>query len=100
MTSACAAAATSSSAQTRRAETAQLGHWIDDYNRQAPHSALGMRSPAEYRARLELRPYLSSGSARTSVSNEAADGRAPATAVISVESLLGTARSEARCEGV
>ena len=29
---------------------AQLGGWIDDYNRQAPHSALGMRSPADYRA--------------------------------------------------
>ena len=28
----------------------QLGDWIDDYNRQAPHSALGMRSPADYRA--------------------------------------------------
>jgi len=35
---------------------AQLGSWIDDYNRQAPHSALGMRSPAEYRASLELTP--------------------------------------------
>ena len=33
---------------------AQLDGWIDDYNGQAPHSALGMRSPAEYRARLEL----------------------------------------------
>jgi putative transposase len=29
---------------------AQLGGWIDDYNTQAPHSALGMRSPVEYRA--------------------------------------------------
>jgi transposase InsO family protein len=29
---------------------AQLGDWIDDYNTQAPHSALGMRSPADYRA--------------------------------------------------
>jgi putative transposase len=29
---------------------AQLGGWIDDYNRLAPHSALGMRSPADYRA--------------------------------------------------
>ena len=28
---------------------AQLGDWFDDYNRQAPHLALGMRSPAEYR---------------------------------------------------
>lgn len=34
----------------------QLGEWFEDYNRQAPHSALGMRPPAEYRARLELTP--------------------------------------------
>ena len=27
-----------------------LAGWIDDYNRLAPHSALGMRSPADYRA--------------------------------------------------
>jgi hypothetical protein len=29
---------------------AQLGHSINDYNSQAPHSALGMRSPRESRA--------------------------------------------------
>jgi putative transposase len=29
---------------------AQLSGWFDDYNTRAPHSALGMRSPAEYRA--------------------------------------------------
>jgi len=29
---------------------AQLGEWFDHYNTRAPHSALGMRSPAEYRA--------------------------------------------------
>jgi putative transposase len=28
----------------------QLGGWFEDYNSQAPHSALGMRSPREYRA--------------------------------------------------
>jgi transposase InsO family protein len=28
----------------------QLGGWFDDYNTQAPHSALGMRSPRAYRA--------------------------------------------------
>ena len=27
----------------------QLPGWIDDYNRIAPHSALGMRAPTEYR---------------------------------------------------
>src|SRR2546426_6838800 len=39
-------------AELRDAETvlAQLGGWIDDYNTQAPHSALGMRSPVEYRS--------------------------------------------------
>ena len=45
-------------AELRDAETvlAQLAAWIDDYNRQAPHSALGMRPPTEYRASLELTP--------------------------------------------
>jgi putative transposase len=39
-------------AELRDAETvlAQLGGWFEDYNTQAPHSALGMRSPTEYRA--------------------------------------------------
>jgi len=31
-----------------------LGGWIQDYNTRAPHSALGMRSPAEYRAEATL----------------------------------------------
>ena len=45
-------------AELRDAETvlAQLGGWIEDYNRQALHSALGMRAPADYRASLELAP--------------------------------------------
>jgi putative transposase len=45
-------------AELRDAEAvlAQLGQWLEDYNRQAPHSALGMRPPAEYRATLELMP--------------------------------------------
>ena len=33
---------------------AQLGGWLEDYNTQAPHSALGMRSPVEYRAGVTL----------------------------------------------
>ena len=39
-------------AERRDAETVltQLGGWIDDYNTQAPHSALGIRSPVEYQA--------------------------------------------------
>ncbi len=31
-----------------------LARKIADYNTQAPHSALGMRSPAEYRAEVTL----------------------------------------------
>ena len=43
-------------AELRDAESvlAQLSGWIEDYNTRAPHSALGMRSPAEYRAALTL----------------------------------------------
>ena len=43
-------------AELRDAETvlAQLGESFDDYNARAPHSALGMRSPAEYRAAATL----------------------------------------------
>ena len=39
-------------AERRDAESvlAQLSGWIEDYNTRAPHSALGMRSPADYRA--------------------------------------------------
>jgi transposase InsO family protein len=39
-------------AELRDAETvlAQLSAWFEDYNTRAPHSALGMRSPAKYRA--------------------------------------------------
>ena len=43
-------------AELRDAESvlAQLGGWVEDYNTRAPHSALGMRSPAEYRAEAPL----------------------------------------------
>jgi putative transposase len=37
---------------------AQLAAWIDDYNRLAPHSALGMRSPADDRAMTSARGEL------------------------------------------
>ena len=39
-------------AELRDAETvlAQAGTWFEDYNTRAPHSALGMRSPDEFRA--------------------------------------------------
>jgi transposase InsO family protein len=44
-----------SGADLRDAESVllQLAQWIEDYNIRAPHSALGMRSPAEYRAELQ-----------------------------------------------
>ena len=45
-------------AELRDAEgvLAQLAGWIDDYASQAPHSALGMRSPRKYRAELRTTP--------------------------------------------
>jgi transposase InsO family protein len=43
-------------AELRGAEAvlAQLRGWIEDYNTRAPHSALGMRSPVNYRAAVTL----------------------------------------------
>jgi transposase InsO family protein len=45
-------------AELRDAESVltQLGDWFADYNTQAAHGALGLRSPTEYRATLELVP--------------------------------------------
>jgi hypothetical protein len=53
-------------ADLRDAETvlANLGGWVDDYNTQAPHSALGMRSPREYRA-VTLRAAFDAATAST-----------------------------------
>lgn len=34
-------------------ELLQLTQWFEDYNTRAPHSALGMRSSAAYRAELQ-----------------------------------------------
>jgi transposase InsO family protein len=43
-------------AELRDAESVplQLGGWFADYNTQAPHGALGLRSPADYRAATTL----------------------------------------------
>jgi hypothetical protein len=49
---------------------APLGGWIDDYDRQAPHSALGMR-PAEYRASLKLMPLSVQGIGEQSLVGDA-----------------------------
>jgi Integrase core domain len=52
---------------------AQLAAWIDDdYNRLAPHSALGMRSPADYRAMTSARGELTPPSV---LANRGADHR-------------------------
>src|SRR5262249_39688064 len=63
-------------AELRDAETvlAQLGQWIDDYNSQAPHSALGMRSPREYRA-LTLTAAVSTTTALTATPHLPQDAR-------------------------
>src|SRR5205823_13650302 len=53
-------------ADLRDAESvlAQLGAWFDDYNTQAPHSALGIRSPCDYRA-LTLTAAIGAATAST-----------------------------------
>jgi len=43
---------------TRRRSWTQLGAWFGDYNIQAPYSALGMRSPTDYRAGVTLSSSL------------------------------------------
>jgi hypothetical protein len=53
---------------------AQLGQWIDDYNSQAPHWALGMRSPREYRA-LTLTAAVSTTTASTATPHLRQDAR-------------------------
>ena len=63
-------------ADLRDAETvlAQLGRWFEDYNTQAPHSALGMRSPREYRART-LETVLDATTASTATPHLPQDAR-------------------------
>jgi putative transposase len=38
---------------TRAAARARVSAWIDDYNTRRRHSALGMRSPADYERALQ-----------------------------------------------
>jgi len=63
-------------ADLRDAETvlAQLGQWIEDYNSQAPHSALGMRSPRQYRAQ-PLAAAVSATTASTATPHLPQDAR-------------------------
>ncbi len=63
-------------ADLRDAETvlAQLGKWIEDYNSQTPHSALGMRSPRQYRAQT-LAAAVSATTASTATPHLPQDAR-------------------------
>ncbi len=65
-------------AELRDAETvlAQLGGWFDDYNTLAPHSALGMRSPREYRA-LTVASACGASPVSETPSHLPQDGRSP-----------------------
>jgi len=66
-------------AELRDAETvlAQLGSWFEDYNTRAPHSALGMRSPGEYRAFVANAaiPALTTSMGSTATPQSAQDAR-------------------------
>jgi putative transposase len=63
-------------AELRDAENVrtQLGAWFDDYNTQAPHSALGIRSPRDYRA-LTLTAAIGAATASTTASYLPQDAR-------------------------
>ena len=65
-------------ADLRDAETvlAQIGGWFDDYNTQAPHSALGMRSPHDYRA-VMLRTAVDAATTVAATPHLAQDTRSP-----------------------
>src|SRR5262249_32761682 len=65
-------------AELRDAETvlAQVGGWFEDYNTQAPHSALGMRSPYDYRA-LMLRTAVDAATTSRATPQLAQDARSP-----------------------
>jgi transposase InsO family protein len=65
-------------AELRDAETvlAQVGGWFNDYNSQAPHSALGMRSPHDYRA-VTLRTAVDVVTTSSATPHLAQDARSP-----------------------
>jgi putative transposase len=65
-------------AELRDAETvlAQIGGWFEDYNTQAPHSALGMRSPHDYRAVMR-RTAVDAATTSTATPHLAQDTRSP-----------------------
>jgi hypothetical protein len=53
---------------------AQVGGWFEDYNTQAPHSALGMRSPHDYRA-VMLRAVVDAATTSRATPHVAQDAR-------------------------
>jgi hypothetical protein len=55
---------------------AQVGGWFADYNTQAPHSALGMRSPHDYRAMM-LGTAVDAATAAPATPHLAQDTRSP-----------------------
>jgi len=65
-------------AELRDAETvlAHVGGWFADYNTQAPHSALGMLSPHDYRARM-LRTGVDAATPSRETPHLAQDVRSP-----------------------
>jgi putative transposase len=65
-------------AELRDAETVltQIGDWFADYNTQAPHSALGMRSPHDYRA-VMLRTAVDAATTSPATPHLAQDVRSP-----------------------
>ncbi|HEU5182273.1 MAG TPA: IS3 family transposase [Candidatus Polarisedimenticolia bacterium] len=65
-------------AELRDAETVltQIGDWFADYNTQAPHSALGMRSPHDYRA-VMLRTAVDAATTSQAMPHLAQDVRSP-----------------------
>ncbi len=55
---------------------AQVAGWFDDFNTQAPHSALGMRSPHDYRA-VMLRTAVDTPTTSSATPHLAQDTRSP-----------------------
>jgi transposase-like protein len=66
-------------AELRDAETvlARVGGWFEDYNTRAPHSALGMRSPHDYRAVMH-RTAVNAATTSRATPHLAQDARSPA----------------------
>jgi len=77
-------------AELRDAETvlAQIGGWFEDYNTQAPHSALGMRSPHDYRAVMR-RTAVDAATTSPATPHLAQDTRSPGGPLSAYPSKIG-----------